>query len=623
MRADIDKAMGKVLPPSWRHEARDVLVYGGREVEGFADPYERIVYVSMAALHPLERAYEEAGHALKAAKLIPDADYEILRAEAKSLGARQHFDIDGRYGELYSQRWQGTALEGRLEEEAIMQMIAAHATGKAFGEPTSAARRILNRIVKFLRAVGEALNGRGFRTYEDVFQDVVSGRMTRPDALLEVQAAGSLVRMREVMFSTGEGGDQGAPAAQPAAGARPGQAGAQAGNPSGEASGAQTGPQTGGAGARPRGNVRDLINGALAEGRLAREDADAMLARYDKLERHYRNNPAQAAEQLAGEIDAEALLRQRQRLLGEQRRQQIETYILDFRDERGQPDPARAMIAMLDNHGVVTLPGGMSSAVGRERAILGTSMARMTDLLAEFARTRLTGQTRNRARLESVARELFGEDTGDAEARQFGRTWSEVAEDLRQRFNAAGGAVGRLEHWGLPQAHDRVALLRRGMERWIGDISPLLDSGRMCNPLTGNAMTQEELGRSLEWIYREITSDGWHEREASMVRRGLGSVANQRGSHRFLVFRDADAWLRYQADYGAGANPFVTMMSHLRGMARDIADMEVLGPNPRAMLTYSKRWCRNRRPSAPLACRLCSPKRRASPAGAWQARATG
>jgi hypothetical protein len=124
------------------------------------------------------------------------------------------------------------------------------------------------------------------------------------------------------------------------------------------------------------------------------------------------------------------------------------------------------------------------------------------------------------------------------------------------------------------------------MERWIGDITPLLDAGRMRNPLTGNAMTQDELRRSLEWIYREITSDGWHEREASMVRRGLGSVANQRGAHRFLVFRNADAWLRYQADYGAGGNPFVTMMSHLRGMARDIADMEVMGPNPRAMLTY-------------------------------------
>jgi hypothetical protein len=120
-------------------EVSDVLVYGGRQVEGFADPYERIVYVSMAALDPLERAFEEAGHALKASRLIPDADYAILQAEAQRLGARAHFDIDRRYGEIYGRRWQGAALEGRLEEEAIMQMIAAHATGKTFGETTHAA----------------------------------------------------------------------------------------------------------------------------------------------------------------------------------------------------------------------------------------------------------------------------------------------------------------------------------------------------------------------------------------------------------------------------------------------------------------------------------------------------
>lgn len=582
MRAEIDKAISKVLPPSWRHEVRDELIYG--HAEGAADAHERIVYVSMAALDPLARAYEEAGHALKASGLIPAAQYDILRAEAQRLKARAHFGIDRRYGALYGQRWQGAALEGRLEEEAIMQMIAAHATGRTAPDfqPASAARRVMDRITKFFRAVQRALGLRGFNSYEDVFDAIVSGQARAGRLLPEAEAADGLARMREVMFATGEGGDNGAQPAgagaaasgsQPAAETRP------AAQPGAEG-------RQGNAGGRPRGNVRDLINGALAEGRLTREDADVMLTRYDELERHYAANPPQAAEQLAEEIDAEAAHRQRQRLLGKQKRRQNESFILDFRDERGQPDPARAMVAIQDHHGVVAMPKGMSSAVGRERAILGTSMARMTDLLGEFSRSRLTGRTRNRARLDNVVRELFGQDTGDEAAKAFARTWSEVAEDLRQRYNAAGGAIGRLEQWGLPQAHDRVALLRRGMERWIADITPLLDATRMRNPLTGNAMTSGELRRSLEWIYKEITSDGWHEREASMVRRGLGSVANQRGSHRFLVFKNADAWLRYQADYGAGGNPFVTMMSHLRGMARDIADMEVLGPNPRAMLTY-------------------------------------
>jgi hypothetical protein len=187
--ADIRKAM-KLLPAGWRYEVDDKLIHGLHF--GATDAAERIVYISLAADDPAAVAYEEAGHVLR--QFIPHADYEILRREAKRLRAREHFDIDERYAKLYAQQIDKAVLEmppesaaffrpllekripDRLEEEAIMQMVAAHATGKEFGTPASKARRILDRIVKFLRAVGEALKGRGFRTYESVFDDLTAGR---------------------------------------------------------------------------------------------------------------------------------------------------------------------------------------------------------------------------------------------------------------------------------------------------------------------------------------------------------------------------------------------------------------------------------------------------------------
>jgi len=59
------------------------------------------------------------------------------------------------------------------------------------------------------------------------------------------------------------------------------------------------------------------------------------------------------------------------------------------------------------------------------------------------------------------------------------------------------------------------------------------------------------------------------------------------------VTRTIDSWhlsmqipgLEYQEKFG-NPEPFVTMVNHLEGMSRDIAMMEILGPNPNATVRY-------------------------------------
>jgi hypothetical protein len=62
-------------------------------------------------------------------------------------------------------------------------------------------------------------------------------------------------------------------------------------------------------------------------------------------------------------------------------------------------------------------------------------------------------------------------------------------------------------------------------------------------------------------------------------------VATRRQDHRFLVFRNADSWLQYQERFG-NPDPFDSMIGHIDNMARDIAVMERLGPNPASTITY-------------------------------------
>src|SRR3546814_2504468 len=54
-------------------------------------------------------------------------------------------------------------------------------------------------------------------------------------------------------------------------------------------------------------------------------------------------------------------------------------------------------------------------------------------------------------------------------------------------------------------------------------------------------------------------------------------LANRHAEHRELVFKDGDAWMRYDRKYGTG-NPFTAIMGHLRGMSQDIASLERFGP---------------------------------------------
>ncbi|MGE4338254.1 MAG: hypothetical protein AB7E55_20080, partial [Pigmentiphaga sp.] len=194
----------------------------------------------------------------------------------------------------------------------------------------------------------------------------------------------------------------------------------------------------------------------------------------------------------------------------------------------------------------------------------------------------------NKADLRNLVREAFGEDTGDQAAKGLARSWTQTAEWLRQRFNSAGGAIGKLENWGLPQHHDARALRKTGREAWKDYIRGRLDVARMKHPLTGKTIDGKELEGILDEIFDSITTEGWNKVEPKRQPFGRGALANQRAEHRFLVFRDADSWLEYQEAYGGGGDPFAAMMSHINMMARDISSMEILGPNPGGSIEWMK-----------------------------------
>lgn len=295
-------------------------------------------------------------------------------------------------------------------------------------------------------------------------------------------------------------------------------------------------------------------------------------------------------DEVAAIADAKAKAqRERQALIDEGIRAKNERFVTTLRDARGQIDPAKALVHLIESHGEVDLPAGMTSVVAEQKAVEAMAKAGMEELLHEFRPTVVSGKTRQTARLLNVVRELAGEGTGDAAAAGLAQAWARTHERLRQEFNAAGGDIPKLEGWFLPQMHDRAALLAAGRTKWVNDIFAQLDLARIVDGETRQPLSPTEIKAALSDIWENIASDGHGTQGANATdpfggvtgdATGAKKLANQRQEHRFLHFKSADAWLDYQKQYGGGADPFAAMMQHVTSMAKDIAAMRVLGTNP-------------------------------------------
>lgn len=123
------------------------------------------------ALSP-ERDYRktlrhEAVHAMRNLGLFKDAEWKTLERDAKA-DRELMADVKERYA--------GESLtDEAVIEEAIADKFADYVDG--FDKPSGFVRAAFEKIKKFIRALGNALRGNGFRTSGDVFQSMESGEI--------------------------------------------------------------------------------------------------------------------------------------------------------------------------------------------------------------------------------------------------------------------------------------------------------------------------------------------------------------------------------------------------------------------------------------------------------------
>jgi hypothetical protein len=176
-------------------------------------------------------------------------------------------------------------------------------------------------------------------------------------------------------------------------------------------------------------------------------------------------------------------------------------------------------------------------------------------------------------------------------ASQGAKAWLDTIESMRQRFNDAGGDVGKLDYGYLPQPHDSARIREAGRKRldmtpptrdeaqarWVKDTLPLLDRKQYLRT-DGSLMNDAEVVALLRGAWDTLATDGMNKQTPGQF-KGPGAKANSGSESRVLHFKDGEAYLEYNAQYGMGSM-YDAMIGHIGGMARNIGLVERMGPNP-------------------------------------------
>lgn len=230
----------------------------------------------------------------------------------------------------------------------------------------------------------------------------------------------------------------------------------------------------------------------------------------------------------------------------------------------------------------------LEAVYDRHQSLNREALTSIGDAVEKF-RSKTGGLKQDIEGFTDVVREIMGQSTGNAAAKEYGKAISNLFEKLRNDYELHGGIMGKIENY-FPAHHEAELVGRVKYEEWRDFLMPLLDRDRMIDPDTAFPLDDAKLDRIMRESYENIKTNGLIDVQAradegkQTFGRG-GDVATRRTNSRFFHFKDADSFIEYNAKFGRGdAGLYDTMIGHISTMTRDIAIMQQLGPKPSAVM---------------------------------------
>ena len=192
-------------------------------------------------------------------------------------------------------------------------------------------------------------------------------------------------------------------------------------------------------------------------------------------------------------------------------------------------------------------------------------------------------------KVKLLVKEIFGKPSGDAEIATLAKSVQDTLEQLRLHYNRYGGDIKKLANYGIPQSHSHYKVISEGQDGWVNYTFPLVDRSKYRHD-NGKLMSDAEVKEVLKSVYNTIASEGHSKAsvQAHLVQSesdlpvGMNMQALHQ-HHREVHFKDADAWVKYQEDFGE-VNFHDLLSNHVRRMSTEIGMMQTFGSNPEKLV---------------------------------------
>lgn len=321
-------------------------------------------------------------------------------------------------------------------------------------------------------------------------------------------------------------------------------------------------------------NIEQRIQSAMLRG--AREDPAAWRALTQE------ERMAEAGRRAAQELVAEAGKTKQRAELAIIAQDRLNNYrasqVAEGNDPHGVDALERVLVHKYDERN-----GGMRPVESQANATFDFAMSQIADIF-EQVNPGLWQRIQRDIRTLEPLRKAFVDalhgvrDGVPPEIVQAAERYHEVANALREQFNSAGGIVGRLEDWGAPHTWSGRLAERAGRDQFVEDMLNAVDKKRYVHD-DGRYYTDAELRDFFAEAWATIVSDGMTKETGGASGNGNPrSVKANRGSQHRVIHLRPDAAYAALTKYSE-QNILEAMVGGLRRMSRDVALVEMFGPN--------------------------------------------
>ena len=333
---------------------------------------------------------------------------------------------------------------------------------------------------------------------------------------------------------------------------------------------------------------KSAVEGVLGR-KLSDKEADLLEQQFIKASRELPAEDIKAWKSMSDEERAEAIADRAIKNYTDQHIKEVTNLVndLEIREQLAHELTSHSKLNPLEslNRKLVmhTDQSGIQSVEHNIQAIEVRYMGALADVFTKTQKG--LGYLIDGDKVKLLVKEIFGKPSGDTEIAGLAKSVQDVLEQLRLHYNRYGGDIKKLANYGIPQSHSHYKVIQAGQDAWVKYTLPMTDSSKYRHE-DGSLMSEAEVADVLKAVYQTIASEGHNkasvQAHAVQAETDLPVGFNMQGlhqHHREVHFKDADAWVKYQEDFGE-VNFHDLLSNHVRRMSIEIGLMQTFGSNP-------------------------------------------